>query len=55
MAKCQYSADSASPPPPVLLFEFPSNVIGSGPTSLPNCGSATAGEAFPPNLSSIGR
>ena len=46
MAKCQYSADSASPPPPDLLFEFRYNVIGSGPT---------AGEEFPTNLSSIGR
>jgi hypothetical protein len=54
MAKSHYSADSAPLPPPRLLFLFRSDVIGTSRAPIGECGTATAGEAFPTTPSSIG-
>ena len=35
MAKSHYSADSAPPPPPRLVFEFRSGVTGPSTASVP--------------------
>ncbi len=53
MAKRQYNADSAPPPPPRLLFKVRSDVTGSRRAFVPDS-TATAGEAFPITTSSIG-
>ena len=50
MAKYDYSADSAPPTPPRLVFEFRSDVTGL-PTAS---GTATAGTSLPNAPSSIG-
>ena len=54
MAEIDYSADSASPPPPRLVFEFRSDMTGSSTAFVPDRGTATAGSAFPRTPSSIG-
>lgn len=47
MAKRHYSADSAPPPPPRLVFEFRSDVTGPCTASVPGRATAAAGTPFP--------
>jgi hypothetical protein len=54
MAIGHYSADSALPPPPRLVFEFRSDVTGSSTAFVPDRGTTTAGTPFPSTPSSIG-
>jgi hypothetical protein len=53
MAKSHYSADSAPLLLPRLQYLLRSDVIGFR-TSIGECGTVTAGEAFPTAPSSIG-
>ena len=53
MAKYDYSADSAPPPPPGLVFEFRSGVTGAATASVSDRGSTTASTSLPGPPSSI--
>jgi len=53
MAKYDYSADSAPPPPPRLVFEFRSGVTGASAASVSDRGTTTAGRSLPGTPSSI--
>jgi hypothetical protein len=54
MAKIHYSADSAPLPLPRLLYLVRSELIGTSRAPVGECGTATAGEAFPTTPPSIG-